>query len=237
MRFIAGIITRTIRRYITSEASFSDACGTGKGVGVIIVIFIITTAVLIALYGICRRASSKWCVFYADGSCFCELRIDGNQAELEMDFLYQEDKTRKSATFAAHFRDSLLFYDRDRKKYFRIEDFKHNAKWFQADKADKPSAPNRFFAENWNGRTIEAFINRDDLTCEKFGARENPVRIFKLKYGGSEYLSEKYRENLAAYKRSFVRTKFQTLEAIAAAFQFIWIVTFFAALNWLFHHG
>jgi len=154
-----------------------------------------------------------------------------------MDFLYREDKTRKGATFAAHFRDSLLFYDRGRKKYFRIEDFKYSAKWFQADKAGKPPAPNRFFAENWNGRTIEAFINRGDLTCEKFGARENPVRIFKLKYGEREYLSEKYRKNLAAYKRSFVRTKFQTLEAIAAAFQFVWIVTLFAALNWLFHHG
>jgi hypothetical protein len=201
---------------------------------VAIVIFIITSAALVTLYGVYWRVLSKWRKLYAGNSYFCELVIDKNRAELEMNFLYREEKTRKGATSATYFRDSLTFYDRGRKKYFSIEDFKRNAKLFRKY---KPPSSNRFFAENWNGRTIEAFVNRDDLSSEKFGAKENPVRIFKLKYGGEAYLYEKYWANLAAYKRSFIRDKFQTLEAVVEACQLVWIVALFAALNWILDYA
>lgn len=196
-----------------------------------IIAFILTTIIILSIVGRAKCTLHKWRRNYQSASQFYTLVIEN--AEIDLNFIFRKDGGVKGEGIFTHYRDSLLFYDKSFKKYFRIEVYKDKGvKLF--GESDLNPAP--FFYKDWQKEKIEAFINNLDLMNNQFGTKENPVRIFRVRFNSIDYFSEVYLKNIKSYREYFVKdTQYDVLSTIGYYLVFAWIFLLFKILNLICH--
>ena len=193
-------------------------------------IVIVTTCILQLLL---KKRVSKWVNNYNLNSIYYKLQVDPQKCSVSIKELYAKIKTIQGATSGYCYKNSILFFEKNTKKYFSIESYsyKDSISLFK-----KKYQVNDIYSKDLSGKTISAWINIEDMKNEIFGSKINPIRVFKLLYDSKEYLTEEYLSNVKSYMISYRSDRtVQSLYFINLLLVIVCVALFFQVVRYLYY--